>query len=257
MRASVLVMALVGAGCSSSGRPVPAPAATTVEAARPAAPTVTLPPALLGTWISVDGAAFLALADGGAVLNLPGLPRRAARVTAVVAVGAAAELRLDDGATLVLASGRATGERTLGGLTLTADRAVLDVAVGGAPAAGTVRLWGEGEATWLPLMAAAPAPAATIPNPDARLLAAADSTTEPLLAVAARDILALARRGAAATELDAAWSEHARKVRLSALERFDAQVATPTPAALAEADRLVAALTRCSEAYAAWRAERG
>ena len=257
-------MTLACAGCTTVARldgpapamlPPPAPAPI-AEPAGPAAPRAQLPATLAGTWISGDGTAFLAIADDQLVVNLPGLPRRAARVAAVVVVGGAAEVTLDDGATLVLVSGRATGERTVGGLTLTADRAVLDVGVGGSSAAATVRLWGEGQTTWLPL-AAAPMAKPMAATADERLLAAAEASAEPLLAVAVQDVLQSARRGAAVADLDATWGEHARRLRLAALDRLDAQVGSSAPDAFADADRLVAALAQCSEAYAAWRAERG
>ena len=261
MRASLLLLALACAGCTSTAaRPVaPAPASAPPVAAvsKPAAPRTLAPAALSGTWTSADAAAFIAIADDQVLLNLPGMPRRAARISAVVAVGGAAEITLDDGSILVIASGRAIGERIVGGITLTADRAVLDI--GGSSLAATMRLWGEGQTTWLPLATAAPAalspPVAA--TADERLLAAAEGAAEPLLAVAVDDVLRRARSGAADSDLDAIWGEHARQLRLAALERLDALVASSAPDALAEADRLVAALARCSEAYAAWRAERG
>jgi len=266
VRASLLLMVLACAGCSSARSDVaPSALASPILAREPAAPSARLPVAWHGTWTSADGGAFLAIADDRAVVNLPGLPRRAARVTAVVVVAGAAAVTLDDGATLVLAVGRATGERTLGDITLAADRAVLDVGIAAAGASATVRLWGDGQTTWLPVASAAivgiplaaRAPGSGVSSPDDRLLAAVDAAAEPLLAAAAQDVLAHARRGAGSADLDAVWAEHARQVRLAALERLESLAASPAADGLAEADRLVLALAKCSEAYAAWRAERG
>lgn len=256
MRATSLLIALACAGCAATrpaattGAAVPASMPSTMPSTMPAP----VPASFQGTWSSADGAAFLGIADHRVVLNLPGLPRGTAAIRAVAVVGATAELTLDDGVVLVLAAGRATDERVVGGVPLAADRPVLTVAVAGPTAPAAARLWSADGATWLPL-AAAPRSAAAA-DPGHRLLAVADAVGEPLLVHAAEDLLRRARRGAVGAALDAVWTEHARLLRLAAVDGLARQVEAPAPDALADVDRLIAALARCQGAYATWRAER-
>jgi hypothetical protein len=252
---TAVILATVLGGCQDGPR--------TTSKVPKSSVVIPVPAGLQGTWRQ-DGVGFLAIGPDTVLLNLPGVPRRPARITGVITAGDnAAGLTLDNGWTLSLAGGRAVTTRRLGTQDLAGDCSVVDVTVDGPGTSGAWRLWNEAATTWLPLSGNPSSVVATIApvalpekTPGALLLDAVTELRDDQLLKFTRDMLALANSGAERARLEEQMGEILRVQRLAALDLLmQSQGADPT--AILRADQLIERMESWQRLTQAWLDKRG
>lgn len=240
-RRTVLAGALLTlfVGCASAPRAEPAPL--------PQVPEV-----LHGTWRGTDGV-FLLIGADRTVINLHGIAPTTRRVVGVERVAGGAVLALEGGWVLSLAAGRGMQVRRHGGIEMAADCPVVDLGLSGPPAPVTVRLVGDGSATWLPT---APVPAVAAQpagDPaDRGFIEAIADLGDPGLEAAAERLVRLARAGLPDPELAAVCTEAVRRRQLVVLELWQ-EVEGPHDPRIAAGDRILADADAFTRTYRAWR----
>ncbi len=256
---AILLATLLG-GCQDGPRGGPSPTAVTSS-------SWAVPSILQGTWRQ-EGVGFVALGADSVILNLPGLPRRPARITGLTRVGElAAVLTLDNGWILSLAGGRAITSRRLGALDLAGDCPVLDVAAEGPGPGGSWRLWNQESTTWLPLAGASTGgivAASTVPDvvpspakaaTEDRLVTAVAALGDESLLRASRALVSLALSGAPRPRLEDQIGETLRVQRLAALDLLATQDADEL--VILRADQVIGRLEAWQRLTRTWLDSRG